>query len=212
MSKNIDSRWIEWHLDYEDPQSSLYQRLMFVQDQVQEWLLAHQENHPVILSLCAGQGRDLLPVLHQNNCTSAKARLIETNPENVSLAKKAVKVYGLTNVEVIEADAGWSTSFEASVPADLLLVCGVFGNISDADVFRTISFLPQMCAENALVIWTRTRRAPDLTPAIREHFRVAGFEERAFYAPINQFFSVGVHQFIGHPQPFSRDFRLFQFN
>jgi hypothetical protein len=38
-----------------------------------------------------------------------------------------------------------------------VLVCGVYGNIPEADVHRTIETLPQFCARNATVIWTRHR-------------------------------------------------------
>ncbi len=64
---------------------------------------------------------------------------------------------------LLRADAGDLTAYAKAVPADLVLMAGVFGNISDADVRRTIGALPQLCADGATVIWTRTRRAPDLT-------------------------------------------------
>ncbi len=64
---------------------------------------------------------------------------------------------------LLRADAGDLTAYAKAVPADLVLMAGVFGNISDADVRRTIGAFPQLCADGATVIWTRTRRAPDLT-------------------------------------------------
>jgi uncharacterized protein (UPF0548 family) len=97
------------------------------------------------------------------------------------------------------------------VPADLVLMAGVFGNVSDADVFRTIEALPQLCASGATVIWTRSRRAPDLTPTLRCWLKEAGFGEQAFRAPDGQLFSVGVHRFAGVPVPLSPPGRLFKF-
>jgi hypothetical protein len=35
----------------------------------------------------------------------------------------------------------------------LVLVCGVFGNISAKDIEGTIARLPQLCADGATVIW-----------------------------------------------------------
>jgi len=49
-------------------------------------------------------------------------------------------------VEVLGADAGTTSSYRAAVPADLVLVCGVFGNVTDADMMRTIDLLPTLCA------------------------------------------------------------------
>ena len=36
------------------------------------------------------------------------------------------------SVEIVCADAGGSNAYEGAVPANLLLCCGVFGNVSDA--------------------------------------------------------------------------------
>ena len=74
-----------------------------------------------------------------------------------------------------------------------MLACGVFGNISDADVFHTINLLPQLCRPGATVIWTRSRRVPDLTPAIRQYFAAHGFaDDRPRRSWTMCFSSVGV--------------------
>ena len=39
-----------------------------------------------------------------------------------------------------------------AVPADLVLMAGVFGNITDADAQQTITALPEQCAADATVI------------------------------------------------------------
>ncbi len=69
------------------------------------------------------------------------------------------------------------------MPADLVLVCGVFGNISAADITATVQALPSFCLPGAHVLWTRHRRPPDATPGIRADFAAAGFTEIAFEAP-----------------------------
>jgi hypothetical protein len=68
-----------------------------------------------------------------------------------------------------------------------------------------------MCAEGATVIWTRTRRAPDLTPRVRRWLTAAGFTEVAFHAPDDVLFAVGVHRFTGVPQPLAASGTLFEF-
>lgn len=97
------------------------------------------------------------------------------------------------------------------MPADLVLLAGVFGNISDHDVRRTIETLPQLCATGATVLWTRSRRPPDLTPSIRDWFAAAGLPEQAFEAPAGELFTVGVQRYLGAPQPLDPSGALFRF-
>jgi hypothetical protein len=74
-------------------------------------------------------------------------------------------------------------NYADALPADVLLLCGIFGNVSDADIQRTAQAAPALCAPGATVIWTRHRRPPDLTPQIRAWFQASGFEEVAFDTP-----------------------------
>ena len=92
-----------------------------------------------------------------------------------------------------------------------MLLCGVLGNISDADVRTTVSAMPQLCEAGGTVIWTRTRRPPDLTPRVRRWFAEAGFSELAFIAPEDELFSVGACRFLGQPQPLTWYRPLFRF-
>jgi hypothetical protein len=112
---------------------------------------------------------------------------------------------------VLVADAGTSDSYADVVPADLVLVCGVFGNITEADMMNTIDRLPMLCAPGATVIWTRHRRRPDATPAVRARFVQNGFEEIAFAAPENSMFAVGACRLFTPPRRFESGVRLFDF-
>ena len=80
------------------------------------------------------------------------------------------------------ADAGVVANFADALPADVLLLCGIFGHISDRDIKRTVDAAPALCTIGATVIWTRHRRPPDLTPRIRAWFASHGFDEIAFEA------------------------------
>ena len=114
-------------------------------------------------------------------------------------------------VRVVEGDASLTHWHEADVPADLVLVCGVFGNISAADITATVHALPGFCRPGAHVIWTRHRRQPDATPAIRADFAAAGFEEVAFEAPEGTVMTVGHHRLAGPTGSFDPGRRLFDF-
>jgi hypothetical protein len=61
----------------------------------------------------------------------------------------------------VTGDASLVDQYQDLAPADLLLVCGVFGNISDADIERTIDACGQLCKTGDTVIWTRHRAEPE---------------------------------------------------
>jgi hypothetical protein len=205
--------WVEWHRPYDDPSTALARRLGIVTTAIGDWLDGRPQGPVAMTSICAGQGRDLLGALAGREDTRRiEACLVELDPGNARLARERGGEIDLGGFEVREADAGHLAAYEGLLPADLLLACGVFGNISPADIRRTIAALPTLCAPAATVIWTRTRRDPDLTPEIRRRFDAAGFEELAFHAPEDSHFAVGVNRLTGVPVPSpSGDGRLFTF-
>jgi hypothetical protein len=96
------------------------------------------------------------------------------------------------------------------VPADLVLVCGVFGNISDDDIAGTVRALPAFLAPGGHVIWTRHRGDPDLVPTIDRWFVDAGFAQEFVSAAEHQY-GVGVHRLVTTPQPLPQGAHLFTF-
>ncbi len=80
---------------------------------------------------------------------------------NAIAARTGLRNAGLNRLRVTTADGGVTTPYGAATPADLALACGVFGNISDNDVRRTVAALPMLSAPRATVFWTRRRRQPD---------------------------------------------------
>ncbi len=149
--------------------------------------------------MCAGEGRDLLGVLeHHPRRADVRGRLVELEPGLAAMARARAPA----GIEVLCADAGSTSAYAGAVPADLVVVCGVFGNITDADVMRTIDLVPTLCAPGATVFWTRHRRAPDATAGIRRRFAENGFEELAFDAPEATRFGVGVQKLTAPPRPF----------
>jgi hypothetical protein len=204
--------WHAWHEPYADETSSLSRRLRLIQRHIASWLDDRHDEPLTVVSACAGQGHDLLGVLSTRADTDwVRATLLEYDERNVAAAQAAVDSAALRNVSVVRANAGDRAAYVGAVPADLVLMAGVFGNISDVDVRAMISALPELCAAGAIVIWTRTRRPPDLTPAVRRWLAVTGFVEHAFHAPADALFSVGVHHFVGVPRPLTPRGTLFRF-
>jgi hypothetical protein len=175
--------WVAWHGAYDDPSSPLAARLR----RVRLWLSEAIDRAPPgpvgLVSLCAGQGHDVIGVLpgHPRR-DDVRAVLVESDPRNAEAARGAAAEAGLAQVEVREADAAAVASFADALPADVLLLCGIFGNVSDEDIKRTVETSAAMCTPGATVIWTRHRRPPDLTPQVRAWFAASGFDELAFDA------------------------------
>jgi len=140
-----------------------------------------------------------------------QARLVELDARNVASGGMSASAANLDAIEIVQADAGTTDAYEGAVPANIVLSCGVFGNITGADILSTIRTFPSLCSEGAAVIWTRNRLPPDLTPNIRVWFREAGFSEEAFSVPESTVFGVGVHRFAQEPQSFESGRRLFTF-
>jgi hypothetical protein len=210
---NSMTDWDAWHSAYGDPNSLLSERLRVVQQRIDEWLDATAPAAVSVMSACAGDGRDLLHVLRgRSDARRVRATLLEVDPRNASRAAEQISRFGLSNIEVRRTDAGITTAYAGAVPADLVLLCGVFGNVTNEDVHRTISATSQFCSTGARVIWTRHRQDPDMTPQIRDWFSRHDFAEEDFVAPEHAIYSVGVHHFLGEPRPLERDQRLFTFN
>lgn len=205
--------WHGWHDAYRDPGSGLSQRLRVIQRHIDGRLEATAPAAVSVISACAGDGRDLLEVLGRRpDAARVTATLVEADSGLAGRAANRAQDLGLRTVEVRCADAGRSDAYAGAAPADLILLCGVFGNISDGHVHRTIAAAPQLCRHGGHVIWTRHRREPDLTPRIRAWFSEYGFTEQHFDSPGPASWSVGMHRFTGRTQPLVRDRQLFTFN
>lgn len=83
--------WYAWHDQYTDPASPLSRRLAEVRTHVGAALDAARPGPLRAVSLCAGQGRDLIPVLATHpRGGDVTARLVELDPRNVEVARAAV--------------------------------------------------------------------------------------------------------------------------
>ena len=205
--------YVSWHAAYDDPESSLSVRLRHVQRAIDDWL--DRTPGPVrVLSSCAGQGHDVLGVLEERG-PQDRARvtgaLVEIDPTNVTIARRRITHIGLA-VTVVESDAGTTDAYAGLVPANLLLLSGIMGNISAADIERLVYVSRQLCAPGATVIWTRGAPDPDLGPDIRRWFEQVGFEELSCEEWIEGTgMRVGVNRLLAPPQPLRPGELIFTF-
>jgi hypothetical protein len=203
--------WLTWHDRYDDPTSNLSRRLGAVQERIRIVLDAAPPGPLRIVSACAGQGRDLLPVLAAHpRRDDVTARLVELDPRNAELATAAVAGAGLTGVEVRLGDASRTSQYADLAPADLVLMCGVYGNISDADIRATAGYCAALCATGGAVVWTRHRRDGDLLPTICGWYEEVGFTTEWVSAD-GLDYGVAVHRLTGPSRPLPADETMFRF-
>ena len=207
--------WVAWHTDYDDPSSDLSWRRRAVQSAVRCSLDEAGSEPFRIVSACSGDGRDLLEVLATHAAAArTQVRLLELDDRLARRAEDFARDHGLEGVEVVRSDAGRTDSYAGAVPADLVLLCGVFGNLSDEDVQATVGVARQLCTAGGTVVWTRDRHDRDPvepTDEIRVWFDRAGFEEVSLDAPEHRSYRVGVHRFLGEPELLVPGRRFFTF-
>lgn len=203
--------WIEWHRRYDDPTSRQSRRLAIVRHRVAEALDAAPPGPVRVASLCAGDGRDLLGVLEAHpRAAAVTGLLVEQDPDLAARARaRAAAVPGA--VEVVTGDAASTDVYAGIVPVDVLLVCGVFGNVPDADIARTVAALPAFGRPGTRVVWTRHRRPPDLVPTVVRWFAGAGYDGWFVDGPAAGGFCVGGSVQRAPARPLPAGVRLFAF-
>ncbi|MEU9330990.1 class I SAM-dependent methyltransferase [Streptomyces canus] len=203
--------WNGWHDKYDVADSWMARRLRTVQSQTRAALDEAPAGQLKVISLCAGDGRDLLHVLSAHpRRHEVRTRLVELDARNTAAASETARLAKLDQVEVVTGDASLIHQYRDMTPADLVLICGVFGNITDSDIEHTIGACSQLCKTGGTVIWTRNRAAPDRVPMICDWFCEQGFELKWLSEP-DAGFGVGVHRFTGTPRPLHTGTRLFEF-
>ena len=203
--------WVDWHRRY-DQDAQMKGRLLLVQARIRE-ALDRQPPGPVqVISVCAGDGRDLIGALEGHpRARDVRARLVEISPELVARGRERLARVAAPGLEFVQGDASTTDAFAGAVPADLVLLCGIFGNVTDEDIHGTVRHVRELARPRATVVWTRGRFAPDLTPTIRQWFGTEGFAEVSFDTVPDTTASVGVHRLEAEPRPYRPGVRLFTF-
>jgi hypothetical protein len=203
--------WVAWHEAAYGPDGPLRRRLEVVRRSVADATSRSRPGEIRIISVCAGDGREVIGgLVGHRRAGDAHVLLVETDPRLAEGARRSAQSAGLLHVEVIEADAGLTTAYESLVPADVVVVSGLFSHLTDGDVRQTIETLPLLCDRNAFVIWTRDRSEPDLTPAIRAWFVGSGFQDLAYSRFVEGDAGVGMARLAAPPRPFQPGVRMFR--
>ncbi len=190
----MSSHWVRWHQGYEQPDSPQARRLEVVVALLADVLAAAPPGPIRVLSLCSGDGRDLAgTVAAHPRAGDVTGLLVEADPE-LAAGAEANLARVAPGLAVRNADAGDPASFADHVPADVVLLCGIFGNVAPADIATTVGAVPALAGPGAAVLWTRHRRQPDVTPWIRQRFDDAGCPAAAYVSSGPGGFAVGLQR------------------
>jgi 2-polyprenyl-3-methyl-5-hydroxy-6-metoxy-1,4-benzoquinol methylase len=206
MSERLD--WRLWHRDYDDPESSVSHRLVEVRARLGSALAAGSDDPVRLLSLCAGDGRDVIPVVAVTG-RRVSVTLVELDPVLAEAARRAAAEAGVV-VDVLTGDASEPTLFADVLPVDVLVLVGVLGNVSDADAGRLVTAIPSMVAPGGVVIWSRSNRfrttathaVSDPALWVRGLFEAAGLETVDYLVPDEEAWRLGVSRLrVDAPRP-----------
>ncbi|MDT0425493.1 SAM-dependent methyltransferase [Streptomyces evansiae] len=152
--------------------------------------------------MCAGQGHDLLGVLAAHpRRADVRAHLVELDPRNAAEARAAAAGLGLGDrVAVVTGDAALVRNYADAVPAALVLLCGVLGNVADEGMEETVDRVSRLCAPGGTLVWTRNRKAPDRVPRVCDWLEARGFTRDSLSPPdVRQ--AVAAHRRTGPAAP-----------
>lgn len=164
----------------------------------------------MIISLCAGQGHDVVGAVRDAPRRSdVRALLVEWDERNVAAARNRIEEAGLDGIEVRQGDSGITDSYADAVPAQIVLSCGVYGSLTRENIDSTAATLPQLCDEGAQVIWTAHRSTPNLYPTVEAAFQRHGFNP--VWTDPDEAFGVSRYRLTADPQPLQPGVRFFRF-
>lgn len=204
--------YLDWHRDYDDPESPLSRRLEMVRQHLRSELDAR--TGPVrIVSVCAGDGRDVLGVLEERaDAERCEVTLVEILPELAQRAEEAAaSLPSRPAVDVRVRDAGTTDAYAGVAPADVLVLVGVLGNITEDDVAATVAVLPQLVAPGGVVIWSQGYDAERRVPALRRLLTAAHFAETALDSFDGDSAMLGVATYDGPVAPLEPHRTFFRF-
>lgn len=206
--------WFDWHQLY-NTETVLQQRLAIVQQYIAASLDAAPPGPIRVVSACAGDGRDLLGVLANHpRAQDVRARLVELNPKLVEQGRAVIAHLGLSdNIEFLQGDAALTASYAGAVPADVVILCGIFGNLPDETVLeQLVRNLPYFAKPGAFALWTRGHLNGDNhSQRVRQIFQVYDFSEVEFQLTATGNMGVGRHRFIGQTRFTPLDEQFFTF-
>jgi hypothetical protein len=133
------------------------QRLQAVQEHLRSTLNNLPAGPLSLISLCAGDGRDVIGVLRTHERRrEVSAWLVELDRQSVAAGIEETSIANLHDaVQFINGDATDYATYQGIAPADVVLACGVWGHVPAQERASLVGALAGLCKPRGIVIWTR---------------------------------------------------------
>jgi hypothetical protein len=138
---------------------------------------------------------------------------VENNPHSLAAGRDHARRAGLADaIHFLQADATTFATYCDLTPADVVLLCGVWGHVPPHQRPALVRACQSLCKPSGVVIWTRgVRQGTERFEAIRALFANPLWEEiRAIISPDAKW-AVATHRYLGPPTPLPLAGQIFQF-
>jgi hypothetical protein len=190
------------------------QRLRVVKVHLAECLNDAAQGPLRLVSLCAGDGRDVIDVLQSNRRRNdVGAWLVELNGQSIADGALHMKASGLEKlVNFIHADATDYLTYQTLVPCDIILLCGVWGHVPVNERALLVRALASFSKPGGSLIWTRgISRGMDRLNEIQSQFANSSWERvRLSFTP-NDKWAISTHRYCGPSLELPASGRIFNF-
>ena len=205
--------WSDWpQRAYQ--QRRYQQRLAAVQQHLVECLDAAPAGEVRIVSVCAGDGRDLLGVLEMHERRNdVAAWLVEQSLPSVTAGAARADSLGLSGaMSFLHADATIYETYQGIAPADIVLLCGVWGHVPSHERTNVIRALACLCKPGGAVIWSRAvAKGMARLQQIQSLFATSSWEKVAVTITPDKSWAVATHRYSGPTVELPPDGQIFHF-
>jgi hypothetical protein len=190
------------------------QRLSAVQDRLAECLDQAPVGPVRIISVCAGDGRDAISVLTTHpRRHDVSAWLIEQDQRSVLDGSRRAARVGLANtVTFLNGDATDYATYQRIAPADIVLLCGVWGHVPTLERIPLVRALTALCKTRGVVIWTRgVSKGLERLHEIQSVFAASSWEQSRVSFTSDKKWAVVIQRYLALPIPLPSSGRIFHF-
>lgn len=205
--------WANWPaMSYQ--RVSYRKRLSVVQSHFSTCLDEAPSGRLGVVSLCAGDGRDVIGVLESHTRRDeVDAVLVELDRESVLAGMEQRAAAGLNErVTFINGDATDFATYQNCLPCDVVLLCGVLGHVRPDERLQLVQSLAAFCKPGATLLWTRrVDKGMTRFTNFQELLELNSFErvQESFTDDGN--WGVCTHRYVGLPRTIQKSGRIFQF-
>jgi Putative methyltransferase len=195
----VASPWCNWPaMSYQ--RVGYRKRLTAVQEHFAKCLDEAPAGPVRVVSLCAGDGRDVMRVLPTHpRRGDVKAWLVELDGASVAAGREQRAAAGLEDiVTFVHGDATDYATYWNILPCDVVLVCGVLGHVRPDERSMLVKRLTAFCKPGGHVIWTRgVKRGMARHKAFKDLFEGYSFERAHESITPDGNWGVSTYRYIG---------------